>query len=236
MLIIQIHRDVSTLFATITTMRSDSIIKSKIIDFFRMYPSHKLSKGESLLEAGENPEGVYFLTSGSIKQYAITNSGEKVIVNTFQKNAFFPMSWAINNTQNTYFFEAMEDSTLSTAPKDAVLEFIRSNPDVAYDLLARVFSGVDGVLARTAHLMGSTAYVRVLHELTIQAKRLKPETTSAVHLPIKESQLSELCGLTKETVNREFKKLKDQKLVTVSRNEIVINSLPKLENELLENS
>ena len=78
----------------------------KVETFFSTYKEQLYRKGEILVRADENPTGVFYLKEGVVKEYALSQKGDELIVNTFKKCSFFPMSWALNQTSNTYFFEA----------------------------------------------------------------------------------------------------------------------------------
>jgi CRP-like cAMP-binding protein len=142
------------------------------------------------------------------------------------------MSWAINDTHNDYFFEAMTDLNIKLAPRDEVISFLKNNSDVLYDLLARVYKGTDGLLTRLTYIMTGDAYARLITELLIQTKRFNHKRET-IKIEFSEKDLASLTGLTRETISREMKILKDKNLVEITKNVIVIKDLPALENELL---
>jgi CRP-like cAMP-binding protein len=184
-------------------------IKNKVETFFSAYPSQQAAKGRVMVQAGDDPPGVIFLTKGHVHQYDIASNGEQIVVNVFKPPAFFPMSWAINKTPNQYFFEATSDIEYHLTPAEDAVQFLRDNHDVAFDLLARVYSGTDGLLRRMAHLMGGSARTRLLFELRLQALRFgQPTKDGAVILTMNERDLAMRAGLTRETVSRELSTLR----------------------------
>jgi len=207
-------------------------IVSKIEEFYNQYPARAWRAGQILVQANDHPQGVYFIESGGVRQYTIDHRGGEIVVNTFHKPELFPLSWALNDTKNEYYFETIVDSTLRCAPQEEVFAFIENNPEVEHVMLLRVYRGLDRLLMRMVHLMSSSAYVRVLYELVIQTKRLETSKLQNIVLPIKEFELGTYCGLTPETISREFKKLKKRKLVRVSNNEIIIVDFARIEAEL----
>ena len=192
----------------------------------------KFKEGQILVHAGDDPECIFNLVSGKIKQYDLTYRGDEVVLNLFKPPAFFPMSFAINKTHNEYFFEADSDVELRKAPFDEVIEFIQANPDVLYDLLGRVYRGSDGLLRRMAHLMSSTAKSRVLYELIIECRRFGKETEHGYGIDLNESDIGARAGLSRETVNREMSKLKVEGLIDISHKQIIVPSLEKIEQVL----
>lgn len=211
----------------------DESIKKQLEAFFSGYREQSYRKGEILVRADENPSGIFFLEEGTIKEYAISRKGEELIVNIFKPHAFFPMSWAINETRNRYFFEALGPVTLRKAPREEVIAFLKREPDVMFDLLSRLYRGTDGLLTRMVYLMSGSAYARLITELLITAKRFgERKANDSIVSILSETDLAMRAGLTRETVSREMKLLKDKGLVEIRRNEIVVPDLAKLEEEL----
>jgi CRP/FNR family cyclic AMP-dependent transcriptional regulator len=206
----------------------DPLVSQKIDQFFSAYAPRTFDKGHILIRAHEQPPFVFHLTSGRVKQYDISYRGDQVILNVFKPPAFFPMSTAINHTPNFYFFEAETPLELRQAPADDAVAFLKSNPDVLFDLLARVYRGSDGLLGRVAHLMASSARSRLLYELLIEARRFGVVSGPGATLEINESDIGARAGLARETVSREMSKLKDEGLISVIKNEIHINDLERL--------
>src|SRR5207302_1404657 len=106
-------------------------------EFFTQFKSQQYKKGEILIRADDDPAGIFYLHIGTVKMYLISRNGDEIVLNLFKPIAFFPMSWAINHTKNQYYFEAMDAVTVCRAPKEEVLAFLKKNPDVVLDLLAR---------------------------------------------------------------------------------------------------
>lgn len=206
-------------------------IQKKISDYFSQFKQQSYKKGEILVRAEDAPPGIFYLMEGAVKEYAISRSGEELVVNVFKPIAFFPMSWAINGTPNQFFFEAMTDVTLRRAPRDDVVTFIKHNPDILFDLLSRVFKGTDGLLTRMTYLMSGNAYGRLVAELLIYVKRFA-KGQNKVNLTISEKDLAALTGMTRETVSREIRILKEKKYVSLVNHTIVINNVQLLEEEI----
>lgn len=146
-------------------------VDAKVRAFFQGFPARKFDKDHILVHAGDDPPGVFYLEEGNVREYDISNQGDEIVVNVFKPPAFFPMSWAINRTPNQYFYTAESKIVVRRAPADEVVGFLKSNPDVTFDLLSRVYRGTDGLLRRMAHLMGSDARTRLLFELLIEGRR-----------------------------------------------------------------
>jgi len=211
-----------------------SPVEEKVLAYFSKHKNQKYKKGELLIRADDQPPGIFYLKTGNVKVYAISKKGEELIINLFKPKSFFPMSWAINDSPNTYFYEAVTDLELFRCPKKDALGFLKNNPDVLYDLLSRVYLGTEGLLSRITHLMAGGANTRLMSELTILAKRFGKKTTVGTEIQTSEKDIASQTGMTRETINRELKILKNKELVNVERNKIVIIDSEKFQKEFLD--
>lgn len=212
----------------------DTTISEKLEAFFRQCKQQTYKKGKILIRADDDPSGIFYLRSGTVKMYAISKKGDEIIVNQFKPGVFFPMSWAMNATPNRYFFEAMETVEVWRAPKEDVVTFLKKEPAVLYDLTRRLFKGMDGLLIRMSYLMTGNAYSRLITELIIQAKRFGEKKNGGVEIVISETQIAMQSGMTRETVSREMHKLKQKGLVVFDKKALLLLSIEKLEAELEE--
>lgn len=211
----------------------DSKVQVKIDGFFSRYPKRSHPKGQIIIFADESPEHIFYLISGKVREYGITYRGDEVVVNVFKPPAFFPMSWAINRTENQYFYKTEEPTELCLAPADSVLAFLRRNPDVMLDLLSRIYRGMDGLLGRVVHLMSGSAKSRLMYELLIECRRFgKPQAGGSFLLAVNESDLAARSGLSRETVSREMQKLKESEWVAVTSKGITVTDVTRLEQAL----
>ncbi len=201
--------------------------------FFERFPVKRYDKGETLFSPGDDITKILYLNEGSVAQYDISPAGNEVVVNVFKTGVFFPMSSAINRTPNEYFFEALHPVEAHIVPADEVVAFVKKHPEVMFDLLSRVYRGTDGLLRRMAHLMGGSAMTRLLFELSNAARRYgEYDENGRAVLKLTETDLAKRSGLTRETINRTMRKLKEMDLVEVRKTDILILDPARLEQTL----
>ncbi len=211
----------------------DISISKKIKNFFSTYKLQDYKKGEVLIHAYEMPENIFYLEDGWVKMYSITKNGDELVLNVFKPPSFFPMSVVINNNENNYYYESITPVKIRIAPKEKIIEFIKNNPDVLFNLLQRVYRGLDGILLKMAYAMTSDARSRLILELIIQAKRFGKKNTKQYVIKISISDLALSVGIARETVSREIKILKRQNLISIKDKELTIIDFKKLEEEII---
>lgn len=210
-----------------------SAVADKVHQYFTRFPRRTYPKGQILVFADENPEHIFYVSTGKVCEYGITYRGDEVIVNIFKAGAFFPMSWAINRSPNHFFYKTDAASELHIVPVDDALNFLTANSDVMLDLLSRIYRGTEGLLGRMMHLMSGTAKSRLIYELLIECRRFgKAQNNGSYVLEINEGDLAARAGMSRETISREMRKLKQQRLAAVSGKQIIIRDLQALEQTL----
>jgi CRP-like cAMP-binding protein len=211
---------------------SEAVVK-KIDAFFGQFRVRKYSKGQILILNDDKARYVYHMISGRVKQYDITYRGDEVILNVFKPPAFFPMSLAINKTENPYIYEADTDIEVHEVPAEEAVQFLKDNPDVTFDLLSRVYRGVDGLVGRVAHLMASSARSRLMYEVLIECRRFgKTNKKGGCTIELNETELGARAGLSRETVSREIRKLSDDELLSLKARTITVHDLKAFESKL----
>lgn len=208
------------------------VVLAKVEKFFGAYRLRKYNKGQVLLLNGDTGGNVFYLIEGKVKQYDVTYRGDEIILNIFKPPAFFPMSLAINKTENPYIYEADTDVVLRQVPMPEVVAFIKSNPDVLFDLLSRVYKGMDGILGRVVQLMTGSAKGRLMYELLIEARRFGTEAGKSMVLDVSEKELGARAGLSRETVSREASKLVSENLLTIHGGKVTIIDITAFEQKL----
>lgn len=211
---------------------STKVIQS-VMSFFSAYTKHVYKKGDVLIRADENPSGVFFLKKGVVRMYALSKKGDELVLNIFKQNTLFPLSWAINNSVNKYFYEVSITSEVWKAPKSEFLKFLINDKDTLFDLMSRVFNGIDGLYKRVTHLMSGNANSRLMVELLIHTKRFgtKTSNTNVFEITVTEKQIASQTGMSRETVSREMQILKNKGIVTLHKRKLSIE-INKLEREL----
>lgn len=211
----------------------NSVVATKIEEFFNQYRLRHYAKGQVLILNGDDPAHVFYLVNGRVKQYDVSYRGDEIILNVFKPPAFFPMSLAINKVPNPYIFEAETDIDIRQAPAADAVQFLHDNPDVTFDLLSRLYRGTDGLLARMVQLMSGTAKSRLMLEIQLACQRFgTPADNGSCTLSLNESDLAARAGLTRETVSREMSKLTKDGLLSLDGGAIIVHNLETFEQKL----
>jgi CRP/FNR family transcriptional regulator, cyclic AMP receptor protein len=205
-------------------------------DFFSQFQLRQYKQGEMLIRADDDPQGIFCLTKGYVRQYTISKTGIELTLHILQPISYFPMVWAINGTANVYYFEALTPVEIGRAPRDQVVTFIKNKPDLIFALMSELLERYDESLTRIEHLVFSDAYRRVISVLLYVAKYFGE--TSGDEVVVKHrfthQDVATLVGVARETTSLELSKLAKKNLVTFVEHAMIFSNVSLLEQELLQ--
>ena len=214
----------------------DSLVTKKLENFLAQFPGQTYKKGDIIIEADKPPAGIFYIQSGIIRQYFLTESGEEITLNLYKPHSFLPMAWAIGNLANEHFYEALTSVTVKRAPKEPFLSFLKKEPEILYDLLRRVYVGIEGLWLHLESLTSGNSYTKLVTSLVILAKRFGKvdKHDVIVELKLNETDIASYSGMARETASRELQKLKKQALVSFDKGLLVIHNFEKMKNILMQ--
>ena len=200
---------------------------------------YKIPKGQ-IIQSTDDRRVFNLLKEGYVKRYLISNDGSYGVQVIYGPKDTFPITLAfstvfkreLNESPETYYYEAMTDVELFTIDESALGEAIESDP-----ILYRDMFGICGVrLHSTLHglenLTLSNSYHRVAHELVFLAKKFGSEKKGGVEIqvPLTHQDLADILSLTRETVSTAMVQLRKNKFIVTNKN-ILIPDMNRLEEE-----
>ncbi len=195
-----------------------------LTDFFAQYPSTVVRKKELLVRAGDIVQSIYYVKSGVIKQYSISDEGQELTLHMHKPGSNFYLAWLNGQSESYYYFEAMTRAEVIKAPVAELKVFISQHPGVLEEVNERVFRGIDQVLFRLETLAFGSATTKVAAALLLLAKRFGKTSAAGrvIELPLTHHELALFCALTRETVSMEMSNLKKQGAVDRINGQVVI--------------
>ncbi len=205
--------------------------------FYKQFTVRKYKKGEMLIRADDDPQGIFCLTKGYVRQYTISKTGFELSLHILKPISYFPMVWAINGTPNVYYFEALTPVEVGRAPRDQVVNFIKDKPTIIFELMSELLEDYAETLTRVEHLVFSDAYRRVISVLLYIAKHFGEKANNGVivHHRFTQQDIATLVGVARETASNELVKLEKKGLVKYIDRSILFENINNLEFELSSN-
>ncbi|MBI3924315.1 MAG: Crp/Fnr family transcriptional regulator [Armatimonadetes bacterium] len=185
--------------------------------------------GARLFEVGEPVHGFYLIRRGAVKVFRISPEGKEQILSVFQPGQSFAEAAVFQGGGYPASAECLADSTLLYVSRDMLLRQIRTDPDFAL----RVIAGLSMKLRRMVQMVEDLTLRDARGRLCRYLLGLAPEGATSpvvVELPVQQTLISRLLGITQETLSRTVKSLVQEGAIETSRRgKIVIHDMSALE-------
>lgn len=209
---------------------------TKLQLFLKQYPTQHHTKGSVILQQDGVPPSAYIVKKGVIKTYNITSRGEEKPIGFAIKNEIFPLGWIFGKLcRSQYYYETLSDCIVYCVPPEDFITFLKTNPDVMFQVLEHSIADMLGNHMRINALGQSKASEKVLHTIHYFAlcfgRDLQADIVE-IPLPLTQQDVANFTGLTRETISVELKKLASERVIFYrNRNYVVLTD--RL-NELLD--
>lgn len=178
----------------------------------------------------------YSVKEGIVRVYNVSLDGEEKPISFKLRDDIFSLGWLFNRyNRSLYFYEAHTDCALYVLDREKFHHELTTNVDSANELISWLVSEQISDGMRFNALEQSISRQKIAHMLQTFCLRYGRDVrTDVVHidLPLRQRDIANFLGITRETAALELKKLKDQGVVSY-RNRFYIVHTDKL-NSLLD--
>ena len=192
----------------------------------------EIRRGEYLFRKGDEGSTLYIVQSGKIKITIPSERGEEVIPAILSRGECFGEMALLDGMPRSADAVALENSELFALNRGDFISFLHQHKEA----IAAVMTFLSMRLRKTDGLLADICFLSVPERL---AKRLAVlaeeqgtprEESGAVQISISMTQtdLANLVGTSRETVNRELRILRDAGLIDIDRNNITIHNIKEL--------
>jgi CRP-like cAMP-binding protein len=200
----------------------------KIAEYFDEFPIEQFERGTIILHQDMTPQTIYAVKSGVIKIYNLTAHGEEKLIGFTIHGDIVPLGWAMGVAKRSqYYYQAFSDCSVYRVPKREYTEFLKSHPEVLYEMLQRSVRDILRYQLRINALGQSKAADKVLntiHYLSLCFGRdLGPDIVE-IPLPLTQQDIANCVGMTRETATTELRKLIAKKVIIHRDQTYIVNT------------
>lgn len=186
-----------------------------------------VKKGSILLYQGEIPRSAFIIRRGLVRVYTITTSGEERTIALHGKGDIFPLPWIFGEVTNTlFYYEAMADSEVVSAPKNHILDAVTNSPELTATILKFSINEYTALLLRVTALEQSRAAEKIgltLYYLIFRHSIEKTPGMFTIDIKMTQSIIASLVGLTRESTAVNLKLLKKKGIIEYSKFTYIID-------------
>lgn len=186
------------------------------------------SRGDSLLEAGSRPPGVFAVAYGAVKLALRHNgNGERVLRVVAARQTFAEAS-ALLGRPAPYEAVAIADAKLVVIPSTPLIALLERESGFAKTLVASLAEGHLQLCAEIGSATLQRGAERLASYLDELAGRGVNGVECTVELPASKTLIAARLGVQKETLSRLLRQLAEAAIITVSRRSVVIRDRERL--------
>ena len=186
----------------------------------------KFTKRSIIFEEGQRSNWLYFISEGKVKSYKTSEYGKELITHIYGPGEFFGYLPLITETPYHESASALEDVTLHLIPKEDFNMLLFNNRDFGVQFVRMLANQVDEVEEQLVNLAYDSVRKKVSKAL--QALFQKYETNGVARFSILREDLASLAGTAKETVIRTLSDFKEERLIEIEGNDIIVHDIEKL--------
>ena len=188
-------------------------------------------KGETLFSEGEDATGFYLLVSGSIKLCRMSPDGREKVLHFVKPRETFAEAAFFGDGKYPAEARALEGGDVLYLPRQGFMELMSRNPGFAMNLVV----SLSLMLRQFVRQIEELSFADVASLLASFLVRRASESSTSydgityIDLGIKKGELASRLGTASETISRTFKKFKEEGIIEVQGNRVVVHQMDKLQ-------
>ena len=193
------------------------------------------SKGATVIQGYEEPEGVFLIKEGFIKAYSISQDGQQNLLLIHEVGEFIPLPWALDGEHTTgLFYEAMSDVKVLRVSKNKLRTALGYNAWLSREILSQTVNIITFYTQRIQTLEYRSARERVIAEVIYLAKRFGKSQGNEVliNAPINHQDIADSINITRETAGRTLGLLFKEGLLRQRNHLFTVIDMHKLQTAL----
>lgn len=187
-----------------------------------------LTRKTKVFEEGQRANWLYFISKGKVKCYKTNEFGKELITHIYSEGDFFGYLPLITDSTYEESASVIEDSTLVLIPKSDFNLLLFGNREFGIQFIKMLANQVSETEENLINLAYDSVRQKVARAMIVLFH--KYQQNGEARFSILREDLAALAATAKETVIRTISDFKDEGLITVEENDIVIKSVKALEN------
>lgn len=214
---------------------SKSWEKPDLFAFFKKHtkrPPIFVKKGTVLFNSGDPLHGIYFIETGFVKLYELSQDGKETTIYLTGPGSVLGLRAIIAKEQFAHqYTQALTDVKIYNMSHKEYFDVLSEYPEHILDLVHALIERLNHAERRVEGFIASDATNRVAGFLNDFGKRFGKKTDGIINLPIPltHQRIAEFVGSFRETVTVALSRLEKEKLIKVERGKITILRPKELE-------
>ncbi len=187
--------------------------------------------GELIFTQGQQGDAIFFVIKGRVKIMVMSADGREKIIKVMEPGHVFGEVVLFAGGAYPATAQPMEDCQVGVLRNEDVYSLLRKNTELAINLLQLLARRLRMAQSQLHDLALKDVFTRVTQlvcELAENEGVVLPCGAVEVKLRLTREEMAQLVGTSRETLTRTLSELRQQGLINIDRNQILVPSLARL--------
>ena len=195
-----------------------------------------LKQGEILFFKGDEGNCMYIIREGTIKIVLPSVAGEEIIVTLLRENDFFGVMPMLDGEERSADAVAVTHAEVFVLGRIDFLAILQSD----INALKTILYDLSQMIRKTDDLLGDLCFSPISIRLTKKLLELAETSghiegnTAYIDISLTQKEIGDMVGATRESVNKELKILREDKLIEMNSNKISIIDVGRMNLKALQ--
>lgn len=185
-------------------------------------------KGDTIIEEGANPKGIYYIDKGTAKMFKIGFNGKEQILRFTKAGDIIGYRSILSKQPFGASATAMEDTEMCFIPEKFFLRVLEFHPKLAFDILRRISETLGESAQTITFLAQKTVRERLAEVLLLLERKLGTDKEGFINISLTREEMANLIGTATESAIRLISEFKNDELIEVDGRRIKILAHQKL--------
>jgi CRP/FNR family transcriptional regulator, cyclic AMP receptor protein len=190
------------------------------------------ARGSTIFIEGGKRTAVYFILSGLVKVYKVSSEGQEQVISFLHSDEMFPHVGFFDDTDYPATATTITDVQLMSIPIEEFDQLLLRNPKISIKVMKVMGKKLLELQQRIQAITSQDVFTRIVGALVRFSWELgKTQTdgkTIKINMPMTNTDLANLIGVTRESVNRALNRLRKEGVIEHNRKEILILDIDRL--------
>lgn len=197
-----------------------------VATLFAAQPVKTISASVTLIQPDQKSVHAYLLETGVVKILSFSSEGESVLIHLLQPGSTFPLLSMSPTPSNRFWFQSMTPITVRQIKYAQFVQLIQKDPQLLLEQYHKMLQATEGLAYRVESLISQDVHTRLWSALEYLQKHfgvaVSPGATQ-INLHVTHQDLASFIGSSRETVSREWEKLRAAGKVDLVEGKIVVH-------------
>ncbi|MBL0358233.1 MAG: response regulator [Chitinophagaceae bacterium] len=191
---------------------------------------NKYKRKQIIYSEGNHPGRLYYVLKGKVKAYKTNDDGKELVTELFSPGDFLGHVALLEEAPYRDSAEAMEDTELAAIPKEDFDELVNNNKEVSHRFIRLLAQNISEKEQRLVGIAYNSLRKKVAEALVVLQKKYNPGNEKGFEITINRGSLASIAGTATESLIRTLGDFRNERLVQIKGNGIVVLNMEKLEH------